>query len=146
MKVILLRDVAKIGKRYEIVSVPDGFAQNKLIPKGDAESATPINVKRVMNIRHKDSSGKEKVLVALKKIIDDLAGASLEIPMQSNELGHLFKSVHVDDVIASALKRGLTIPKEFISFASPIKSIGNHQVTLKNQGEVFMLEIKVIAK
>ncbi len=146
MKVILLRDVAKIGKRYEIVSVPDGFAQNKLIPKGDAEPATPINVKRVMNIRHKDSSGKEKVLVALKKIIDDLAGASLEIPMQSNELGHLFKSVHVDDVIASALKRGLTIPKEFISFASPIKSIGNHQVTLKNQGEVFMLEIKVIAK
>ncbi len=146
MKVILLRDVAKIGRRYEVVSVPDGFALNKLIPKGDAEPATPINLKRVMNIRQKDSSGKEKVLVALKKVIDDLAGVPLEIPMQANELGHLFQSVHADDVVTSASKRGLTIAKEFIHFASPIKSVGNHQVTLKNQGGVFPLEIIVVAK
>ena len=39
MKVILLQDVAKIGRRSEVVEVPDGYAQNKLIPKGMAQPA-----------------------------------------------------------------------------------------------------------
>ena len=47
MKVILLQDVAKIGKRFETVDVPDGYALNMLIPKRMAEPATPENLKRV---------------------------------------------------------------------------------------------------
>ncbi len=63
MKVILLRDVAKIGKRYEVANVPDGFALNKLIPQGDAQAATPDNVKRVANMRLRDKTDKEGVLI-----------------------------------------------------------------------------------
>ena len=48
MKVILLQDVAKIGRRFEIVEVPNGLAQNKLIPQKLATEATDGNVKRVM--------------------------------------------------------------------------------------------------
>ncbi len=146
MKVILLRDVAKIGKRYQVVEVPDGFALNKLIPKKDAEAATPVNLKRVENMRLKNTSDKASILAALKKITIDLSEELLAVPMQANEQGHLFKSVHVDDVVAAAVRRGVPIPKAYISIAEPIKSIGEHQVLLKDQGETFILPIMVVAK
>lgn len=146
MKVILLRDVAKIGKRYQVVDVPDGFALNKLIPKKDAEAATPANLKRVENMRLKNTSDKASILAALKKITVDLSSELLAVPMQANDKGHLFQSVHTDDVMAAAARRGVPIPKTYISFAEPIKSVGEHQVLLKDQGETFILPILVVAK
>ena len=47
MKVILLQDVAKIGRRFDIVEVPSGYGMNKLIPQGMAKPATPENVKAI---------------------------------------------------------------------------------------------------
>ncbi len=104
MKVILLRDVAKIGKRFEIVDVPDGYALNKLIPRKDAEAAIPVNVKRVLNMRQKGLSDKEGVIVAIKKMVADLSETPLQVPMQANEQGHLFQSVHASDVVEAAEK------------------------------------------
>ncbi len=147
MKVILLRDVAKIGRRYEIVNVPDGFALNKLIPRKDAEPATPVNIKRVENLRQRDKSDKEGVVLEIKSIASQLSGENiLQIPMQANEQGHLFQSVHTDDIINSAKGKGVKIPKDYIHFDSPIKSLGIHQIVLKAQGENSIIQINVIAK
>lgn len=146
MKVILLRDVAKIGRRYEIVDVPDGYALNKLIPQKDAQPATPVNVKRVNNMREKDKSDKAGILVTIKKIVVDLEGSPLIVPMQANEQGHLFQSVHADDVVTAAKLRSVNIPKEYLHIEHPIKSVGEHSVILKNQGESFSLVISVVAK
>jgi len=146
MKVILLRDVAKIGKRFEIVNVPDGYALNKLIPKGDAQAATPDNVKRVTNMREKGASDKAAELSAIKEVVDSLADAPLEVPMQANEQGHLFKGVHAADVAEAALKRGVKIPKEAVVIETSIKATGAHQVLVKSQGTTFTLAINVVAK
>jgi large subunit ribosomal protein L9 len=146
MKVILLRDVAKIGKRYEIVNVPDGFALNKLVPQKDAEPATPANLKRVNNMRAKDKTDKAAVVDMLKKIVSDLAASPLLVPMQANEQGHLFQGVHVEDVVKAAHERGVSIDKDFVSFETPIKSVGQHSVQLKNQQESFNITIEVVAK
>lgn len=146
MKVILLRDVAKIGKRYEVVNVPDGFAQNKLIPKGDAQAATPDNLKRVLNMRAKGASDKAAELSSIKAMVDSLAESPLEVPMQANEQGHLFKSVHAEDVVKAAELRGVRLPKETVSVSAPIKTTGAHTVTVKSQGQTFTLSINVVAK
>ena len=47
MKVILLEDVAKVGRRYEVVTVSTGFARNYLLPRGLAQSATPAALKEL---------------------------------------------------------------------------------------------------
>jgi large subunit ribosomal protein L9 len=146
MKVILLRDVAKIGRRYEIVEVPDGYALNKLIPKKDAEAATPVNVKRVLNMRQKDKSDKDSVISNLKKIVSDLKSEPLAIPAQSNELGHLFQSIHAEDVVIAAKNRGVSIDKEYVVIDSPIKSTGSTQIHLSALGEKFVIEINVVPK
>lgn len=146
MKVILLRDVAKIGRRYEIVTVPDGFAQNKLIPKGDAQAATPDNVKRVMNMREKNLADKTSALESLKKIAAVINQDPLVISAQANAQGHLFKGVRAEDVMAAAAKRGISIPKEYLVVDNHLKSVGQHEVSLKIQGEVFTFTINVVAK
>ncbi len=146
MKVILLRDVAKIGRRYQVVEVPDGFALNKLIPRKDAEPATPVNIKRVENMRLKDKTSKEVIVKEIKKIAGELKSTPLEVLVQANQQGHLFQSIHADDIVNSAAKVNLVLPKEYIHLMNPIKSIGQHEIQLKNHGEVASIQINVVAK
>jgi large subunit ribosomal protein L9 len=146
MKVILLRDVAKIGKRYEIVDVPDGYALNKLIPRRDADPATPVNVKRVTNMRQKNHDNKEGFLMALKQIAADLNESPISVAMQANEQGHLFQAVHANDIISAAKIGGVVLEESYVSFDAPIKSTGEHNINLKNHGESFIITINVVAK
>jgi large subunit ribosomal protein L9 len=146
MKVILLRDVAKIGKRYEIVDVPDGFALNKLIPKGDAQQASSENVKRVNNMRAKNQMSKADELLALKVVAATFTTEPLSIEAQANEQGHLFKAVHAEDIVSAAKARGVHVAKEQIVISTPIKSTGAHVLELKSQKEVFSITINVVAK
>ena len=110
-----------------------------------AKSADNLKINSMVLLA-KNTSDKASILAALKKITVDLSAELLAVPMQANEQGHLFKSVHVDDVVAAAARRGVSIPKTYISMAEPIKSVGEHQVLLKDQGETFILPIMVVAK
>lgn len=146
MKVILLRDVAKIGRRYEIINVADGMALNKLIPRGDAKQATPENVKQVENMRAKGMANKEGLLAGLKAVADTFVTEPLVIKMQANEQGHLFKGVHADDVIAAASGRGVKIAREYLVVENHLKTLGEHQVSLKGEGSIFNFPINVQSK
>lgn len=146
MKVILLRDVAKIGRRHEVVEVPDGFALNKLIPQGDAKAATVGNIKSVTNQQNKNQRDKETLVANLKDIALHLTKEPLIIRAVANEQGHLFKAIHADDITAAAKELGINIAKEYVVIETPIKAIGEASVTLKSQGKSFSLNIKVIAK
>lgn len=146
MKIILLRDVAKIGRRYEIVNVADGLALNKLIPKGDAKQATPENVKRVENMRAKGEANKADLVSSLKGMADIFVTEPLVITMDANEQGHLFKGVNADEVIAAAKGRGVNVPKEHLVVDNHLKSIGEHSVSLKAENKTFTFPIIVKAK
>ncbi len=146
MKVILLRDVAKIGRRFEIKEVPDGFALNKLIPQKFAEAATPANVKRVLarqksTVEHRASekAGAEAVSVA------SLAEPLL-ITMEANEQGHLFQSVHAKDIVAAGAARGLIMQESQLTIKAPIKALGSYTIDLSAGGSVFPVSVQVVVK
>jgi large subunit ribosomal protein L9 len=133
MKVILLRDVAKIGRRFEVVEVPDGYAQNQLIPKKLAETATPANLKKVTALKETASLH--------HKLEDDQFAAAVkaieERPLaleagQVNAQGHLFKAIHEADIVAAAKARGVVLLGGQIQIKSPIKSLGRHEIVLKH--------------
>jgi large subunit ribosomal protein L9 len=74
MKVILLKDVAKMGKKNDIKNVSDGHALNFLIPQGLVEVATPKSLKKVEVIKSREDAEKKIKTDLLLKNFGDLKG------------------------------------------------------------------------
>lgn len=132
MKVILLRDVAKIGKKGTVLEVPDGYAQNQLIPKKWAEAATATNLKKISaaQLTVANSSKQEDELFAAAASSLEATPLSL-VAGQANAQGHLFKAIHESDIVEAAKARGLYLLSSQIKILAPIKALGDHTIVLK---------------
>lgn len=146
MKVILKQDVAKIGRRLDIVNVPDGYALNKLIPQGMGEPATPAAINRIR--QQKDSKAVSDAVEAgqFKATVETLSDATVTVTVDANEQGHLFKAVSVDDIVTAAAKANITIAPAWIKIAVPIKEVGEHAVVLRHDGEHAEITVTITAK
>ena len=136
MKVILLKDIAKMGKRGEVKEVADGYAINVLIKKGDALMATPSELSKWKAKEDARVHKKELATSAFAVLIDTLRKNELVIMGKKHDnKGQLFaqiKDVDIMEAIFSATK--LSIDPKQITVSSPIKSLGKHTFFLK-QGE-----------
>jgi large subunit ribosomal protein L9 len=131
MKVILLKDVARCGKKWEVKEVAPGFAQNALFPRGLAEAATSAALSRAALARERAEKTHTAVLEALAKHMDQVSGARVEMSAKANEQGHLFAALHERDV-CTALKEktGVNVLPEFLHSFYPIKKVGEHALSL----------------
>lgn len=140
MKVILLKDVAKIGRRFEVLTVPDGFALNKLIPKNLAQFATPENLKRIQTVASKQKEHQVHDTEQFLEILKKLEGTAVAISVEANSEGRMFQALKAEAVaLAIHATSGFTIAPENIIIKTPIKSIGEHVVELvsgKTRGNV----------
>lgn len=146
MKVILLRDVARLGKRFAVVEVPDGFALNKLIPQGMAQPATPENLKRVLARNKEVAAHQAADETSLREAVRQLGETRATVTVEANAQGHLFKAVKVSDIIASARALGVTLPESALLIETPIKSVGEHDVQIKHGAVKGVITITVVAK
>lgn len=132
MKVILLEDLPKLGKRGDVVSVKDGYARNFLIPKGLAVVATEEEISRLKEeaLRKKEKEERKKrALLELKQNVD---GKEIVLKARAGAKGKLFGSITTGE-IAEAIKKslGVEIDKKVIELNSPIKEVGEYLVRLK---------------
>ncbi|HEY4503654.1 MAG TPA: 50S ribosomal protein L9 [Candidatus Paceibacterota bacterium] len=136
MKIILLKDVAKVGKRYEIKDISDGYAVNLLIPNGLAISATPNALKRIEMEKAKEDTEQKVNMELLIKNLNDLENITLTIVGKANEKGHLFAGLHREE-IAKELQRQtrLQINPSSINLKHPIKEAGEHTIEVKEAGK-----------
>lgn len=136
MKVILLKDTAKLGKRGEVKEVADGYAINVLIKKGNALMATPAELSKWKAQEASKIHKKEVATNTFVQLTDKLAQSPVVITgKKADAKGQLFaqvKDVDIADAIFSATQFSID-PKQII-IATPIKSLGRHKVELK-QGE-----------
>ncbi len=144
MKIILLKDVAKLGKRYETKSVSDGHALNLLIPQGLAIIATTDAVKRIGVIKSKmegESKVHEELLAQNIKSIEKVI---LEISGKANDKGHLFAGLHQEDIARElSIQSKIQVDPSFIQLAHPIKEVGEHTVDIKAGGKSAKLKVVV---
>src|SRR3989344_7519593 len=127
MKIILLHDVQKVGKKYDIKNVSDGHALNLLIPKGLAEVATPIALKKVEKLKMEDTAHKKIQEDLLLMNLKAIEGVTLEIKEKANEKGHLFAGVHKAEIIAHMRDdKHINLLEDFIVLEKPIKEVGEH--------------------
>ena len=146
MKVILLQDVAKLGKRFDVVEAPHGYAMNKLIPQKMAEPATPENRKRVEARKAKLQNERTEADAAFSAALETLTGKTVSVKAEANEQGHLFKAVNEADIAAACKEEGAELQEGQILITSPIKEVGEHTVELRSGEERGELTINVEAK
>ena len=136
MKVILLKDIAKMGKRGEVKEVADGYAINVLIKKGDALMATPTELAKWKSKEAAKNHKKELATSTFAVLVDALRHCDLVISNKKHDTkGQLFASVKEADIteaIFSAVK--LSVDPKQIIITTPIKSLGKHFFEIK-QGE-----------
>jgi large subunit ribosomal protein L9 len=145
MKVILLKDVQKIGRKFDIKEVSSGYAQNLLIPKGLAVIATPQAIKN-SEIERMKIEGERKVMENLiAKNIKDLNDVTIEIHGKANEKGHLFAGIHKPELVSEIKKQTeLDLDPEFIDLDQPIKQLGEYTIAVKKGNH--SAKMKVIVK
>ncbi len=128
MQIIFLKDIPRIGKKYEIKEVANGYGRHLIVQKF-AEAATKESVARI----------KEKQIIAgdLKKIHADILEKNLKVLSSTvitihgkvNEKGHLFASIGKDE-ICTELKRvtHIVISSDSIILDRPIKEVGRYEI------------------
>ncbi len=145
MKVVLTKDVARLGRKSEIKEVPDGHALNFLIPRGFAKPATAENIKRVEEIKHKHSEQEENEKEAFLASLKVLENAHVEMVVEANDKGHLFKGIHEKEIAEAFSKNeNVSIKESYVSITQPIKEVGEHTIELScgdKKGEATLLVV-----
>lgn len=145
MKIILLKDVAKVGRKFETKEISDGYALNLLIPRGLAVAATPDVVKRIELEKSKLEGEMKLHNELLLKNLKELDGVTVTMTEKANDKGHLFAGVHKLEIIPAIQKQTrLQIDSENIILDKPIKEIGVHAIEVRagNTSVKFNLDIK----
>lgn len=144
MKVILLEDVKKVGKKGEIVEVSEGYGNNFLIKKGLAVVGNTTNIN---NAKQKQASTEHKKQVAsdeAKVLASQLAKVEVTLPVKIGEGGKVFGSINSKD-ISYAIKTtyDVIVDKKKIEIKDPLKTLGTHEVLVRVHPEI-TATIKVI--
>ncbi len=146
MKVILLKDVARMGRRGEIKELPSGHALNFLIPRKLAVPATPENLKRQQALITKHKETAEASQASFKDALAMLATTPVELAATANAKGHLFKGIKATDISERLLELGFHISPESIHLTEPLKAVGTHEVPLVAGKEKGSFTLTIIQK
>lgn len=145
MKVILVSGIPNLGKAGDIKEVKKGYAFNYLLPKGLAELATAGMVKSVEKSLAKRNAEKIAKIAELAASMKQLDGMTFVITAKAKE-GRLFGSVSAADIMTAAKANGIEIVDDMIVLEHPIKTVGEHAVTLEAGKSKAVVTVSVVAE
>lgn len=137
MRIILQREVEKLGVPGDVVEVKDGFARNYLLPRGLAIPANKGAVKHSQQLRQAHDSRVQKAKAEADSLAALLAKARIRVASRAGEDGKLFGSVtaqHLAEQLSKAA--GQAIDRKRIHLDEPIRSLGTHEVAVHLHPEV----------
>lgn len=143
MRVILLQDVEKLGKKYDIKEVAAGFARNFLIPKGLAKPATEEALQWLAIQKEIETKRAEEDLKKVQEIASAVDDQEIIIPVKVGEQDELFESITAQRIAEKLKELGFDIKKTQIALSEPIKELGEFPVKIKFEHNL-EAEIKVI--
>ena len=145
MKVILLDDVVKVGRRGEVRDVSDGYARNYLIPKKLALSATAGNLKNLDHIKTQQDAKAGRIKGDAEALRARVEALVYEEKRQASEEGKLFGSVTSQDIADFLGRQGVKVDRRRITLAEPIKGLGETSVTIRLHPDVTaQLKVSVV--
>ncbi len=131
MKVILKQNIHELGLEGDTVDVARGHARNYLIPRGLALEANEQNKKLMETQRKKIELKRALAKDEAEKIKEKMADIVVTIPQKVGEEDKLFGSVTSMDIASHLEKQGVSIDRRKIVLDKPIKTTGEHEVSVK---------------
>lgn len=131
MKVLLLKDVYKLGRAGEIKRVADGYGHNYLLPKGLAILATVGAIKQAESIRVEAASKRNELNLELSGVAEQLTNIVVLFPARASETGKLYGSINAQMVAENLSKKvGIEIKRHQLEM-QPLRSLGTHKVPVR---------------
>ncbi len=131
MKVILTKDVAKLGKSGEMKTVADGYATNFLIPQ---RLAVPASGGAFRAYQHDIASREEKRRKEREEndiAATRIASTTLTLGVKVGDAGKLYGSVGAKEIAEALGRRGIVIDRHKVDLEEPLKSLGTYKVAVK---------------
>ena len=137
MKVILLTEVKKLGKKGDVVEVAEGYGRNYLLAKGLAVEATEGKLKELKEQKNAENRRKEKELMEARALAEKIKSIEVVLYGKCGENGKLFGAITSKD-IADALEKNykIKIDKRKLDLKENIKALGGYTVEVKLHPEV----------
>ncbi len=130
------KDIEKLGKASEVVSVSRGYARNFLLPKGLALLATGTNLKIVEQERKKLVLRQEKEKKEAQDLAQRISSSSCTITVRAGQDGKLYGSVTNQDIAQAYKLEGINIDKRKIELPQPIKEVGVFKINVRLHPEI----------
>ena len=145
--VILVRNVAGLGAESDQVKVAAGYARNYLVPQGYAIPVTQSNKRHLEALKQRRAEREAREIASMKELGAMLSKLSLDIAVKTSEdnsrmYGSVTATSGVDELKS---KFDITLDKHKIEIAKPIRSLGEHEVTVKLHPEV-VISLKIVVK
>ncbi len=123
MKIILLKDIKKLGKSGDIKEVKDGFGQF-LIKKGDAVAATSYSVDRLKKENNLKEELENKTIKECEKVKKELENLIVQFKVKVGQSDKVFGTISAKQIVEELNKKGYNIDKKQINIKTPICNLG----------------------
>lgn len=130
MKVILLRDVAKVGKKFEVKEVADGYARNFLFAQNLAKKASPESLEWLEMQKELLSQKAEEELKHIQERASSLDDLEVPIVVKVGEEGQLFESINAQKIVERLKEMGYEVKKNQVKLEDPLKETGEFPVKI----------------
>ena len=143
MKVLLIKDVYKLGRAGEVKKVADGYGRNFLIPQGLAVLASAGAMKQIERIKSQAEIRRNAQNEELKGLADQIKGVVIEFTVKAGETGKLYGSITPGDVAAALTEKVRFEVKRQQVDMMPIREVGEYPAHVRLTMDL-VPEIKII--
>lgn len=143
MKIILKKNIKKLGNKKDIISVKPGYVRNYLIPKNIATIIVGKKQKKVLN--NIELTKKEIEIEEQKKEIHEkLKKINIKITSKVNKEKKIFGSITPLQILNVLKDNNINIDRKKIKIKKPIKATGVHYVDIEiYKGKIYKLKVEV---
>lgn len=148
IKILLLKDVDKLGRAGEIVTARPGYIRNYLIPQAFAEIATKQALRKQARIQEERRQQAIRDQAEAKTIAEALQSISVSTIVKVDHEGHMYGSVSALDIVHLVKEQAnIDIERRSVALKHPIKQVGKYTIPIKlKEGVTAEVSIEVIAE
>jgi len=131
VKIILLKDVEKIGKEGNVIEVKEGYARNFLLPQKLAIKATKDSFREIEEIKKRKDKVEEKTKKEASEIKVKMEALSLTIIQEAKDTEEIYGSVGEQQILKVLNDEGIALEKGRIEILEPIKKLGVYNLKVR---------------